>query len=178
MKSPFSIFGSILMACLLLSACEREAPQPTDPLDLLPPATQTGENTLGFLLDGEPWTPNRLFQGQYRRSDGAFSLPCRRDSFDTQGEHAGETFQILSIDSLWEPGNYDVASQSTVRARFFSFSSLCEYHTFHTGGTGKITFTRLDTIERIASGAFDFILISPDCQDTIEVTHGRFDVSF
>ncbi|MFD2726605.1 hypothetical protein [Hyunsoonleella rubra] len=50
-----------LMTALLLSAfvltttcCNKDDDNSTDPIDQLPPATQTGENTFGYLVNGTP----------------------------------------------------------------------------------------------------------------------------
>ncbi|MBO0356924.1 hypothetical protein J0X19_03115 [Hymenobacter sp. BT186] len=49
------LYPSILLAALLgLSQCKQDAPSP---LSQLPPATQTGANTFGCLVNGKPWTP-------------------------------------------------------------------------------------------------------------------------
>lgn len=46
----------LLLAALLgLSQCKKHDP---DPVDQLPPATQTGANTFGCLLNGQLWTPS------------------------------------------------------------------------------------------------------------------------
>ena len=44
----------LVLSLLLLSGCQKADPAP---VDLLPPATQTGANTFGCLLSGQPWTP-------------------------------------------------------------------------------------------------------------------------
>jgi len=46
------IFLSIFF--ISIAGCKKHK---SNPIDQLPPATQTGANTLGFLLNGEPWTP-------------------------------------------------------------------------------------------------------------------------
>ncbi|MFD2786908.1 hypothetical protein [Hymenobacter rubripertinctus] len=47
--------ATLLLAALLgLSQCKKKDP---DPLSQLPPATQTGANTFGCLIDGKAWTP-------------------------------------------------------------------------------------------------------------------------
>jgi hypothetical protein len=177
MKSPFSIFSNVLMACLLLSACEREAPQPADPIDLLPPATQTGENTLGFLLDGEPWTPNRLFQGDYRKSDGRFNIHTRNEKYDEDGDPIGSTFSIGSINTqLFDEGNYQITEYGNLSAGIY-FLVGCYYVSF-SDEPGMLDISRLDTLERIISGTFQCRVISEDCSDTLSITGGRFDVSF
>ena len=46
---------ALLLAALLgLSQCKKTE---ADPVDQLPPATQTGANTLGCLVNGQAWTP-------------------------------------------------------------------------------------------------------------------------
>src|SRR5690554_1979895 len=38
-----------------LTACNKDDDQPQDPIDQLPPVTQTGANTFGCLINGEPF---------------------------------------------------------------------------------------------------------------------------
>ncbi|MDX1909447.1 MAG: hypothetical protein SF053_20575 [Bacteroidia bacterium] len=112
MKTPILLITALLV--LLLSGCDFDIfpdPEPPPP-PVLPPITQTGENTLGFLLDGEVWVPNRIFQAQYRKSDGAFNLGCRRDSFNLGGQHAGETFLIQFKDGGQAHLNYLITHQA------------------------------------------------------------------
>ncbi|MEZ4772901.1 MAG: hypothetical protein R3D00_06950 [Bacteroidia bacterium] len=162
---------------LFLTACEREAPQPPDPLDLLPPATQTGENTLGFLLDGEPWLPNRIFQGDYRKSDGRFNIQTRNEKYDENGNPIGSTFSIGSINtSLLNEGDYQITEYGNLSAGIY-FLVGCYYVSF-SDEPGLLDITRLDTFVRIISGTFHCKVISEDCTDTLNITHGRFDVSF
>ena len=168
----------MILAMILLAACEREAPQPTDPIDLLPPATQTGENTLGFLLDGEPWTPNRLFQGDYRKSDGAFILACENVTFDDEGKYTGSAFSIIYSDSLWSEGQYQLTELPISRGAYLTNSPPCD-HFSSNSSPGKLIITHIDTLNRIISGNFNFSGAGEDgCTDTLSITHGRFDVSF
>ena len=167
----------MILAMILLAACEREAPQPTDPLDLLPPATQTGENTLGFLLDGEPWTPNRLFQGDYRKSDGRFGITCEYADFDDDGNNIGYSFSIGSVSvPVFSSELYQITNRGNLSSSLVKFRH-CWYWSSSTF-PGTLHITRLDTIERVMSGTFEVMLIGEDCIDTLSITHGRFDVSF
>ncbi|WP_418602421.1 hypothetical protein [Hwangdonia sp.] len=43
----------VLSLTLSLSCCNKDD-NPRNPIDQLPPATQTGENTFGCLVNGEP----------------------------------------------------------------------------------------------------------------------------
>ncbi|MEZ4827247.1 MAG: DUF6252 family protein [Bacteroidia bacterium] len=163
---------------LLFAACEREAPQPTDPLDLLPPATQTGENTLGFLLDGEPWTPNRIFQGDYRKSDGRFGITARYVLFDENGDHAGSNFGIGSITvPIYGEGIYELTNYGNLSAVIVYFEDCSEYWST-SEIPGQLNILKLDTINRIISGTFYFRAVNKKCLDTLNITNGRFDVSF
>src|SRR5690554_904281 len=47
----------LLPLLMLLLSCDKDDDKPADPVDQLPPATQTGANTAGCLVNGEPFTP-------------------------------------------------------------------------------------------------------------------------
>lgn len=46
-----------LSLCLLLTQCSQCKKDDPAPEEQLPPATQTGANTLGCLVNGQPYTP-------------------------------------------------------------------------------------------------------------------------
>lgn len=64
----------------------------SNPIDQLPPATQTGSNTLGFLLNGEPWTPKGW-------SGSTTNLSLYYDEFYNVGTFNIATYRLLT------PGN-------------------------------------------------------------------------
>lgn len=49
-----TLFGGLFLLSLVLAltGCNKDGP-----VAGLPPATQTGQNTAGFLLNGQPWMP-------------------------------------------------------------------------------------------------------------------------
>lgn len=49
----FALFSFFILTA---SKCEKDK-TPPPPVNQLPPATQVGKNTVGFLLNGIPWTP-------------------------------------------------------------------------------------------------------------------------
>lgn len=54
MKKTF-YYILLLLSLLGLGGCnDDDNNTPTNPVDLLPPATQTGANTFGYLINGEP----------------------------------------------------------------------------------------------------------------------------
>jgi len=54
----------ILLTALSLSCCDKDDNNNKIPLDQLPPATQTGANTFGCLLDGEIFKPG-IYHNSY-----------------------------------------------------------------------------------------------------------------
>jgi hypothetical protein len=47
----------LLLVTLSLSCCSKDDNKPVNPIDQLPPATQTGANTAGCLVDGKAFLP-------------------------------------------------------------------------------------------------------------------------
>ncbi len=47
-------FSFLIMVCC--NCCKKDSTNTTD-VPGLPPATQIGANTFGFLLNGQPWVP-------------------------------------------------------------------------------------------------------------------------
>jgi len=65
-------FFLFLALPLLLVSCKKN-----DPVSALPPETQTGANTFGCLVNGQPWTP----QG----NDGTSNYTVSYDTFPNGG---------------------------------------------------------------------------------------------
>ena len=179
----------LYLALLLLTQCSKckNDPEPATPADPLPPATQTGANTFGCLLNGQPFTPSGFdgtpnflvlydpgFQGGnldvrvYRNTDKAANKQAIIFGGD-QISKAG-TYVIKTPIDLSKPGPYTASFSD------FRNSSPCNIYSFNPGTTteGQFTITRLDLRAGIVSGTFEFTLAQPGCQ-TIVVTQGRFD---
>jgi len=179
MKIPIIVF---LLALLLLSgiACRKHRMDSNG----LPPATQEGKNTLGFLLNGKPWTP-KGFNGTANLSldyeagykNGVFSIAAYRIISGNNREYFGigvsDSLNFINI-----PARISLNNQSLVRGLFSNNS--CEYFSTDsdTYSSGSLTITKLDaTDERvIISGKFNATLYKPGC-DSIRITDGRFDLS-
>lgn len=180
----FSIlaFSSIFF---LSVSCKK---QPVDQLSLLPPATQTGANTFGCLVNGRAFIPKTKglltgggggapIQSQYMlisANGTVFYIAARRDidngsadgvdvSTDSLKISEGE---ILPLTKSFTPG----------RAAGFYGINLTSYQT-NTNATGQLTITHLDTIKQIVSGTFYFNAVSK-VGDTVRITNGRFDVHY
>ena len=171
----------LLLAALLgLSQCHKKS-DPT-PEEQLPPATQTGANTFGCLLNGQPWTPSgNDGRANYRITyDPGFaggSLTVRVYRYpDSTSDYQN---MILGGDRIAQPGVYPFVLVGDRKAFFADHKLAPPCDDFSeapslTYRTGNITITRLDLAQGIISGTFNFKLAKPGC-DTVRVTQGRFD---
>lgn len=177
MKLLYSFF--LICVFLVFTACsdDDDAPPP-NPIDLLPPATQTGENTFGCLLDGEAFLPaggiNPL-DCVYQFVDGGYYFALQGNKRDEKNHiiligvgtknkeiEEGKTYQLLENVEGNCTGVYAYAGE-------FRYTS--EIH------TGELNITKLDFENNIVSGTFWF-----DVKDENGVIHeirkGRFDIHF
>jgi hypothetical protein len=175
MKST-RIFCWLLAVSLVFSQCQKNDPHPEDQL---PEATQTGANTIGFLVNGEPWTPAG-FDGSSNYSVaydpnpyGILNLRTYRYPIPS-----GKNFESLQIfaRNLRAAQTYDIRDLVQTRITWNNTATGCEFNsddpgTYH---KGTLTITKLDLRAGIISGTFDFKLAKPGC-DTVRITHGRFD---
>lgn len=168
----------LLLGVLLgLSQCKKKSP---DPVDQLPPATQTGAGTFGCLVNGQVWMP----QG----NDGTSNYTVSYDTFPDGGLLEIATYRIdgpgvsdFQSLSLWtkqlnNPGAFSFQNTQTAIARFNDQKTNCFWRSSdpNTYRRGTLTLTRLDRQAGIISGTFEFTLAKPGC-DSVRVTQGRFD---
>ena len=165
-----------LLTLLALAQCKKKADP--DPVDQLPPATQTGANTFGCLVNGQAWTPKGsdgtsnytvYYDPSYRK--GTINIAAYRyNSSSSPREDI-----VLFSDSLRTVGNYPLTVPNHQEALFSGTNAQCE---FYQNGPqyrrGVLTITRLDLQAGIVSGTFAFTLYKPGC-DSVRVTQGRFD---
>lgn len=167
----------LLLATLMgLSQCKKK--DELTPVDQLPPATQTGTNTFGCLVNGQAWTPSGsdgtsnysiYYDAGYR--NGTLNISTYR-----YGNSSPNSKQLLTIysDSLRSVGSYALVKDGHQEALFKDRTTGCEFF----GGVyyrrGTLTITRLDLQTGVVSGTFAFTLYKPGC-DSIRVTQGRFD---
>ena len=174
-------------ALVLLTQCSK-CKDDVAPLDQLPPATQTGANTFGCLVNGQAWTPNgRVGLSdnlviQYEASPtlgGNLNISAFRYSgsgSDTKQAikvSASPIFQArsFSLDFPYTEGSasyYDRAKLNPCNEYFYNDVSYRR---------GTLTLTKLDEQAGIIAGTFEFTVTTPGC-DTVRVTQGRFDAKF
>lgn len=170
---------------LLSSSCKRD--QPENPVDQLPPETQTGANTFGCLVNGQVFKP-----GGAQLSGG--SLSC-----NYQILNGGFYFRLVGIndnsidrktigifaDSLRiSEGAILILEKSFVKAKAYGLYSYSktqpisreDYETSEIY-KGEIKIKNLDPVNQIVSGTFWFDAVSASGQKA-EIREGRFDVRY
>ena len=172
---PMKTYPLLLVALLGLSQCQKKSDP--SPEEQLPPATQTGANTFGCLVNGQAWTPQG-YNGSSNYSvvydpnyaNGTLNISVYRYT----GNESSKQIITIYSDSLRTTGNYPLVKNGRQEALFKDRATGCEFF----GGTyyrrGNLTITRLDLRAGIISGTFDFVLAKPGC-DSVRVTQGRFD---
>jgi hypothetical protein len=81
------------LTTLALISCDKDDDAPTNPVDRLPPATQTGANTFGCLLDGETFIPS----GGTNPLDCVYQLINGERFFTLQGNKRNENFNRITL---------------------------------------------------------------------------------
>jgi hypothetical protein len=138
-------------------------------LEKLPPLTTTGENTFGYLLNDQAINVKNtlritaLYQhGQLQLGGGVSNLEKDID------------ITILLSDPLMLNKKYSL--KNTSKYVDFNIFSTCTYE-FEETYEGSLNFVKIDRINFILSGTFEFSTVTEGC-DTVNITGGRFDVQY
>ena len=76
-----------------------------------------------------------------------------------------------------ENNSYVLNSNSVPKGEYYIENQNCFYFT-SSNYSGSITITKLDNINFIVSGTFEFKSISDNCEGIIDITNGRFDLQY
>lgn len=168
------------MALALLTQCSSCKNQDPSPEEQLPPITQTGTNTFGCLINGQPYLP----EGNNGTSNYAvlYDPGYNGGSLDIRTyQKTGQSDKFISLggDYIHSVGNYSLPLGSNRQLHYTDISqpALCgnfNYESSLSYRKGTLTITRLDLQAGIISGTFECTLAKPGC-DTIRITQGRFD---
>ncbi|MEO6837647.1 MAG: DUF6252 family protein [Ginsengibacter sp.] len=185
MKYTFLIISSFFFITLTGSKCKKD--KPISPADQLPPATQTGANTFGCLINGGVFLPKGpslgpILQCAYQYLNTDYS---KGYFFQLTASHKNNNGDIVGIaifsDSL------EISEGSFILSDNKNGNATAQYSQFtDTGNTviysketlpGELTITKFDQINQIVSGTFWFNVVK-NAGDTIKITDGRFDMQF
>ena len=168
--------------------CEKENPIDSNNNNIpgLPPATQTGANTFGCLVNGVPWVPQGNDGGTTNLSidyddgldNGLFNVYAKRIlSFPKPSTSI--RFGILdSMNFKTLPIRLEISKTSKGYINY-SIIDSCFLNPYEssTKASGEIIVTQHNKSKRFISGTFEATLIKEIC-DTIKITKGRFDLKF
>lgn len=165
---------------LTLSCCNNDDDNNSqNPIDQLPPATQTGENTFGCLLDGEVFIPGggtNPLDSVYQFVNGGYYFSVQGNSRDNQNILRRISIAVLNIE-LTQGNTYSLLENEDGNAtgRFF-FGTLSNNTSVN--NSGELTINKLDTDNQIVSGIFWFDVIHPLTGEIAEIREGRFDMQY
>lgn len=160
-----------LIAALLLGSCKKDK---VAPKDQLPPATTSGANTFGCLVNGELWKVETASQlvADWTTSDVLYFVA---------GFNSKDGYKKISL--IFPDTTHAFAQKSGVQALVKSgvngnYASLWppnKYYGPEKLVSGTVNLSRLDYHAGIIAGTFSFVMAGGP-GDTVRVTEGRFDI--
>lgn len=182
MKNIISLLFLSVMVCL--SSCDNDDDNSGD---TLPPATQTGANTVGCLVDGEVFLPksegiNPAVVVNYEFFEGDFFFGL------TFKDQRGTIDEIVSLGTgyitLEENINYILDKNTTDDGDYVGGGGAYRPSNLDNGQylttssvSGELTITRIDLSNSIISGTFWFDAVNED-GEIVEIREGRFDYQY
>lgn len=190
-----TLFTTLILSVFVLSStsCKNDDDDdtPANPIGQLPPATQTGANTIGCLVDGEALLPKGnplagpVKSAFYQLIDGecffGLSLNNRRGEVKKSIRigvlrvKLSENQMFILDNNFGDDGDYSggggeygISTSVLEGAIGYVTTSIV---------TGELTITHLDESKQIISGTFWFDAINND-GEIIEIREGRFDMPY
>ncbi len=191
MKSK-TLFALVSFTWLLFCPSCSCKKQSANPIDRLPPETQTGANTFGCLVNGEVFVPRgpslspiltcyyQYLNTDYSNSKGYFFQvhAIRKGSKDCELTAISIDTDSLTIEERKEI-DLKLIIKGTAGGRY-SYYPDCglsvDYITTNSK-FGKLYIKKFDQTKQIVSGTFWFNAVNAN-GDTVKVTDGRFDMLY
>jgi hypothetical protein len=183
-RVPVFVFISLLLC--LFTACKKKQAEPTE-LEKLPPATQTGANTFGCLVNGQAFLPSAdlgnggPYQCNYIYSNGGYYLGISASSKSSSNYitlvslaatnltiSEGQVLNLITYQSGNGSGEYSIITNST---------QTNDYKTKTNIQTGQLHISKFDQANQIISGTFFFDAINSN-SEIVHITDGRFDMKY
>lgn len=183
MKTYRLLFLFLMATITIMVGCKKEDSL-QDELSKLPPATQTGANTFGCLINGKVFVP-KGYNGTgtpnpNRQIDiGLSGLPYFNiTASQLDKEHVSQGNIFISVGHITGSGEYFYPDDFNFLAGWKPLGN-CGIIAFDTTiyKWGYAILTKYDLTNRIISGIFNFKYKTLTC-DTVYVTDGRFDFKF
>lgn len=178
---------SLIFLSLMISTTSCNNDDDNNNGETLPPATQTGANTVGCLVNGEVFLPksegiNPAVVVNYEFVDGDFFFLLNfKDQRGTINEFVSIKTRFIELEqnetySLNK--NFDDDGDFAGGGGAYRPSTLDNGEYLTTSSiTGELTITRLDLSNSIISGTFWFDAINEE-GEIVEIRDGRFDYEY
>ncbi len=173
------LFLLVLIAITIISACSNDDDN-NNPIDQLPPATQSGKQTFACLINGEAFIPSQFGQGRPRATyffkDNAYTLGL---SGATGGGTESQLIVVqgLDVEALEEKQYQLVSEDFKVYSGLYVRDSSKPLLSTSKENPGKLTITKFDQENGIVAGTFEFTVLDNDGKE-IKITAGRFDLFY
>ena len=183
MKKHNALWLLLLALCSIFASCKKDKTE-TNSVDQLPPATQTGANTFGCLVNGNVYVPTG-YNGT-GRPNPHIQYDLNLNGRPTQGITADRIVNsmyagsiLVAFRNLDHLGTYLTPDDFNFSSDWTKVIGNCSTIAFDSTiqKWGKGIITKLDIPNRIISGTFDFKFKTLQC-DTVFITDGRFDIKF
>lgn len=182
MRLTLTLLVFLTFVVLTASRCRKEK---DNPVEQLPPETQTGANTFGCLVDSKVFKPGGdpfagpVIKAQYQFVNGkqGFGISARRSD--------GETSQGVGVlgDSVnIKIGTFDLTNKKAgYLVGAYSTSNLnLDFRDYYTNNIQKgiLQIKHFDTINQIVSGTFWFDALDTTTGKIVQIREGRFDLPY
>ena len=176
------LMNSLLLCLLILGfSCNNDDNTPENPVDALPPATQTGEQTFGCLIDGKPFFPDKFGGGWptafYQISEGGYTSVIRASR---RNDEPSKSISIGALDiEGFSETTYILKTEQAgeIHGKYLIGGGINYRGTTNSENTGTLTITRFDEQQHIISGTFEFT-VQDENGIQIKITNGRFDLNY
>jgi hypothetical protein len=167
----------ILLMSFTLCCCDKDDNKPTNPVSQLPPETQVGANTFGCLINGKPFVVLNTSQQTAIYQDGGLLIGGQKNINNNLTQVSMFISEANIGEIIAENNSYVLNSNSVPKGEYYIENQNCFYFT-SSNYTGSLMITKIDNINFIISGKFEFKSISDNCADIINITNGRFDLQY
>lgn len=170
MKRKPTMFIAYCLLLLAFIGCKKDddGDMSQNPIDQLPPPTQTGENTFGCLVNGEPLSITN-----------SYNMIAIYQGGGVQFGAGGVYFVALDPFEINTSYEFMDIGEGTARAKFtrqIQEGVTC-YYEYGDTYEGSVIFSKIDQTNYIISGTFEFSTVTENCEN-VSITNGRFDMQY
>lgn len=171
------IYFFLLSFLITVSSCNKKD-NCENPVECLPAKTQTGEGTIGCLINGEAFKPGgsqlsgptQQVTYDYVKGGFYFALSANKRS-------SNENIRIFIRNKVIEENDLFILKTDEENSNVAEYENRSVSYKTNEINTGEIKFTKFDDKNGIVSGIFWFNAINEE-GETVEIREGRFDMKY